>query len=487
MVLAADAEVAALAGLVSAADGLPYFTGSGTAALATFTSFARTLLDDADASAMRTTLGLGTMATQAAGSVAITGGAITGTTIDGVSIKSYVDNLVAGLKWKPTVIAATTAAGTLASDFENGDTIDGVVLTTGDRILIKDQAAGAENGIYVVAASGAPTRATDADAGAELVNATVIVEQGTVNADKAFVCTNNAITLGSTAIVFVNFAAAISGALLATNNLSDIANAATARANLGLIIGTNVQAYDLVLDIFAALAVPAADKLAYFTSTTTAAYTDLSAFARTLLDDANAATARATLGVQDPPFVDSTALVKGSADATKLLRFEVDGLTTGTTRVLTMADADVDLGAIYETGHFFPAANSSTYTSDTGAGRVFGIRIKRKMTITQVLWGCGIALTASDTNYWTFNVLKITNTGGAGAGTALCSAPTTSRVTGGHAGLPFVQNQVYDMSVNQNLNVDAGDLVYMHITSVGTPTALTNAAHSLTVVGTVRA
>lgn len=123
------------------------------------------------------------------------------------AIKAYVDNKVAGLSWKQEVRAATTTNGTLASAFANGQTIDGVTLVTGDRILLKNQSAGAENGIYVVAASGAPARATDADSGAELVNATCFVSEGTANADTMWTCATNAtITPGSTSLSFVQLA-----------------------------------------------------------------------------------------------------------------------------------------------------------------------------------------------------------------------------------------------------------------------------------------
>jgi phage-related tail fiber protein len=118
--------------------------------------------------------------------------------------KQQLDAAVRGLDWKASVRAATTVAGTLASSFENGDAIDGVTLATGDRILIKDQASGAENGIYVVAASGAPTRAVDADASAEVTSGlAVTVTEGTTNGDKTYVLTtNDPITLDTTALTF---------------------------------------------------------------------------------------------------------------------------------------------------------------------------------------------------------------------------------------------------------------------------------------------
>lgn len=107
--------------------------------------------------------------------------------------KAYVDATVATplglLQWKASVRMATIAAGALASSFENGDVVDGVVLVTGDRILIKDQAAPAENGIYTVNASGAPTRATDFDTSPEILGAIVRVVEGTVNIRTTWIVT----------------------------------------------------------------------------------------------------------------------------------------------------------------------------------------------------------------------------------------------------------------------------------------------------------
>lgn len=117
--------------------------------------------------------------------------------------RAYVDAALAGLAWKQPVRAASTAAVTLSA-IVTGATLDGVTLQAGDRVLLKDQTAGAENGIYTVSAS-APVRATDADTTGELVNASVFVESGTVNADRNYTQTADRPTVGTTALTWALF------------------------------------------------------------------------------------------------------------------------------------------------------------------------------------------------------------------------------------------------------------------------------------------
>jgi len=100
------------------------------------------------------------------------------------------------------VRVASTANVAIATALTNGDTIDGETLVTGDRVLLKDQTAGAENGIYVVVASGAASRAVDADTVAELP-LFISVSEGTVGIGTGWNMTNvGEIVLGTTALVF---------------------------------------------------------------------------------------------------------------------------------------------------------------------------------------------------------------------------------------------------------------------------------------------
>ena len=98
-----------------------------------------------------------------------------------------------GASWKQPVRFKTTANVDLAGGgLADGTVHDGVTAVAGDRVLVGSQTAGAENGLYIVPASGAAARSSDADTASELINAAVLVSEGTVNADTFWQCTTNA-------------------------------------------------------------------------------------------------------------------------------------------------------------------------------------------------------------------------------------------------------------------------------------------------------
>lgn len=146
-----------------------------------------------------------------------------------LATKAYVDSLSNGLDVKASVRVATTANITLS----NTQTIDGVAVTVGDRVLVKDQTDGTQNGIYVVSAT-AWTRAADFDntPNIEISPGTFFfVEEGSTQADNGYVVSNNgAITIGTTAITFSQFSGAgqiTAGAgLTKTGNTLDVVGTA---------------------------------------------------------------------------------------------------------------------------------------------------------------------------------------------------------------------------------------------------------------------
>lgn len=263
----ADAELNAIAGLVSAADRLPYFTGLGTASLATFTTAGRNLIDDADTTAQRVTLGL----------------------VIGTDVQAYDAELAA--------IAGLVSAADRLPYFTGLGAASLATFSVFMRTLVDDaDAATARATLGVVI--GTDVQAYDAElaAIAGLVSA----------ADRLPYYTG----LGT---------AALATFTTAGRNLIDDADATAQRVTLGLVIGTDVQAYDAELAAIAGL-VSAADKLPYYTGVGTASLATFTAFARTMMDDADAATVRATIGLTTTDNPQFATIELGAATDTTLSR-----------------------------------------------------------------------------------------------------------------------------------------------------------------------
>jgi hypothetical protein len=279
-VQAYDAELAALAGLASAANTVPYFTGNGTAALATLTPYGRDVIGAANSDALIGTIGLGTMSLQNANNVAITGGTISANSVT-VSGNLVVNGTTTTLN--STELSVDDKNITLAStDSPSDATSDGGGITlkgTTDKTL------------NWVSSTGSWTSSENMD-----VAAGKVFKVGGTD-----VLSNN--TLGSGV---VNSSLTSVGTLTSgTWNASTVAvnyggtgatNASDARTNLGLAIGSNVQAYDAELAALAGVT-SAADKVPYFTGNGTADVTTLTSYGRDIISAANSSVVKGTLGL----------------------------------------------------------------------------------------------------------------------------------------------------------------------------------------------
>ena len=159
--------------------------------------------------------------------------------------KGFVEATSQGLDVKDSCVAATTGNITISTALNNGDTLDGVTLSTNDRVLVKDQSTASQNGIYVVGSS--PARADDLATGADAAGFFTFVEQGTVNADNGFVYTSNkgSAVVGTNNLTIAQFSGA--GQITPGDGLDKSGNTLSVdlKANGGLVIESTEIAIDL--------------------------------------------------------------------------------------------------------------------------------------------------------------------------------------------------------------------------------------------------
>ncbi len=207
--------------------------------------------------------------------------------------KNYVDGIAQGVSWKNPVLCATTASITLSGE----QTIDGIT-TSASRILVKNQSTASANGIYVTA-SGAWSRSTDAATWAELNSAAVLIEEGSTQADTAYVCTSDpGGTLGTTSVAFVQFGNG-STSYSAGNGISIVGSTISASAGTGITVsGGSIALSGQALALNNVTT--ATDNLIYATGSGTFSTVAFNSVARTLISQTSQSSMRSTgLGLGD--------------------------------------------------------------------------------------------------------------------------------------------------------------------------------------------
>lgn len=268
---------------------------------------------------------VGSTDTQTLTNKTISGGTVTGAVVTGLSLpslstdaasKAYVDSLVQGLDAKASTRVATTANITLSGT----QTIDGVSVIAGDRVLVKDQTSAAQNGIYLVAA-GSWTRTTDADTWDELISAFVFVESGTANANNGYTCTiASGGTLGSTAVTWTQFSGA--GQITAGTGMTKTGNTLNVVTASSTRIVTNADSIDLATtgvtagDFFKVTVDAYGRVTAGSNPTTLAGYGITDAYTKTYIDTLFGSTSSAASSAADALVSQNAAAASASAAST---------------------------------------------------------------------------------------------------------------------------------------------------------------------------
>ena len=348
-VQAYDADLAALAGLTSAADKGIQFTGSGAAATFDLTTAGKALLDDANAAAQLVTLGVN--ATAAELNIMDGGTSATSTTLadadrlvvndDGTMKQVALTDLEVYMDSSLDTINAVTAATSLASV---GTITSGTWAATDVAVTHGGTGASTASGARTAlgVAIGSDVQAYDAQladvAGLAVTDGGIIVGDGS------------------------NFV---------------LETGATARTSLGLAIGTNVQAYDADLAAIAGLT-SAADKGIQFTGSGAAATYDLTAAGKALLDDANAAAQLVTLGVNAT--ATELNIMDGDTSATSTTLADADRVVVndgGTMKQVALTDFEVYMESSLDTLNAVTSASSlatvGTITSGTWQGTTVAV------------------------------------------------------------------------------------------------------------------
>ncbi len=233
--------------------------------------------------------------------------------------RQYVDNVARGMYWKNPVRAASTANINVASP---GASIDGVALANGDRVLLKNQTAAAENGPYQFNGSAtALTRTLDADTSGELNPGTAVtVTEGTTNADKVFMIISDAvITIGSTAQTWAQFGG---GQTYTGSNGVQLVGAdfrGVAAAGGGLTVGASGFAIDTSVVTRKIAGNMGNGTLTVITVTHNLGSTDVQAMVR------DASTGEFVLSDWKPADANSVTFTFGSAPASNSVRFMIQG------------------------------------------------------------------------------------------------------------------------------------------------------------------